>query len=170
MKKILIAAGAVIVLLVAGYAAAGPHLALNGIREGVVAQDEAALAEHIDFPAFRESMKEQIAEVMTARMAARAGGDPEMAAMGQLFASKMVEVMVDKVVTPAGLAMMTSAKGADEALSKDNVLKDDHVSYEGLDRAVVTQAGSQDAKLVLSRRGLKWRLTGVRLPAPEAAQ
>ncbi|MCA0201663.1 MAG: DUF2939 domain-containing protein [Proteobacteria bacterium] len=170
MKKIYIAVAAAVVLLLAGYVAAGPYLALNGIRDGIVAQDEAVLAEHIDFPVLRESMKEEIAGVMTARMAERAGGDPEMAAMGQLFASKMVEVMVDKVVTPQGLAMLTSTKEASQELTKDNVLADLNVAYEGLNRAVVTQANKPDAKLVLSRQGLKWRLTGVRLPTTETAQ
>lgn len=169
MKKVYLAIGAVLVLLVAGYIAAGPYLALNGIRDGIVAQDEEALAAHIDFPVLRESMKEQIAAVMTARMEERSGGDPEMAAMGRLFASKMVEVMVDKIVTPAGLAMMTSTKGAEEGLNKDNVLADLGVSYEAWDRAVITQADKPDATLILSRQGLTWRLTGVRLQPKEAA-
>ncbi|MGE3334975.1 MAG: DUF2939 domain-containing protein [Rhodospirillaceae bacterium] len=169
MKKIYLA-GAALVLLAAGYVAAGPYLALNEIRDGIVAQDEAALAAHIDFPVLRESMKEQIAAAMTARMEERSGGDPEMVAMGKLFASKMVEVMVDKIATPAGLAMMTSTKGVEEGLNKDNVLADFDISYEAWDRAVVTQAEKPDATLILSRQGLSWRWTGVRLQPKDAAQ
>ncbi len=170
MKKVYLAAAAALVLLVGGYIAAGPYLALNGIRDGIVAEDEAALAAHIDFPVLRESMKEQIAAAMTARMEERSGGDPEMIAMGKLFASKMVEVMVDKIATPAGLAMMTSTKGAEERLNKDNVLTGLGVSYEAWNRVVVTQAHKPDATLVLSREGLSWRWTGVRLQPKDAAQ
>jgi hypothetical protein len=170
MKKVYIAVATALVLAFAGYVAAGPHLALNGIRDGIVAQDEAALAEHVDFPVLRESMKTELATAMTARMAERAGGDPQLAAMGQLFASKMIEVMVDKVVTPQGLAMMTSTNGAGDGLTKDNVLAGLSVSYEGLNSAVVTQADKPDTKLILTRQGLKWRLTGIRLPRTEAAQ
>jgi hypothetical protein len=174
MKKIYIAVAVALVLLFAGYVAAGPYLALDGIREGIVAQDQDTLEKHIDFPVLRDSMKQQLAAAMTARLAeksAESGLGDAAEAMGALFASKMVEVMVDKIVTPAGLAMMTSAEAArNEGLTKDNVLDDLDVSYEGLNRVVVTQGGNPDAKLVLTRQGLSWRLTGVQLPTSEVAE
>ena len=53
---------AVVILLVvfAGYIAAGPFLTIHAIREAVQAQDAAELSRHIDFPALRASFRQQL--------------------------------------------------------------------------------------------------------------
>ena len=49
----------VVLLVVAGWIAAGPYLTINAIRSAVQEQDAAKLSQHIDFPALRTSLKQQ---------------------------------------------------------------------------------------------------------------
>lgn len=167
MKKILIALGTLVALSVA-YVAAGPYLALNGIRDGIVDQDVEALAEHIDFPILRENVKAQMNAYMMTQMQ-KTAGESDMAAgfaaMGMMFAGKMIDGMIDNLMTPAGISALTRPKGgASDEASRENVMADVDIDYSGFSRATVTPQNNPDLKLILSRQGWSWRLTNILFP------
>src|SRR3546814_18834370 len=59
MKKWLWLAVAVLVALLA-WTAAGPYRTVNAIRDAAQARDAQAMAEQVDFPALRSSLKAQL--------------------------------------------------------------------------------------------------------------
>jgi hypothetical protein len=68
MKKWIALALVLASLLALGaYVAAGPFLAMNGIRTALAEQDAAKLSRHIDFPALRVSLKAQVEDAMARR-------------------------------------------------------------------------------------------------------
>ena len=96
-------------VLLLGYAAAGPFLAYNGIREAVKAQDTAALAEHVDFPVLRGNLKARIDDYVVRR----AGPGMQSNVFGAFavrVASGLAGGLVDTLVTPAGLAALLEGR------------------------------------------------------------
>src|SRR3546814_3752740 len=61
MKKWLWLAVAVLVALLA-WTAAGPYRTVNAIRDAAQARDAQAMAEQVDFPALRSSLKAQLSD------------------------------------------------------------------------------------------------------------
>ncbi|MGK9518003.1 DUF2939 domain-containing protein, partial [Salmonella enterica subsp. enterica] len=63
MKKVLVLL-LIALLALAGYVAAGPFLAIRGIRAALERRDVAALDEHVDFAAVRASLRAQIEDAI----------------------------------------------------------------------------------------------------------
>jgi hypothetical protein len=165
--------GATVVLAGLAYFAAGPYLALLKIRSGVEARDANQIAECVDFPALRQSLKSQLEVAMAKKVAPELENNP-FAALGVAFASKLAEGLVDQMVTPEGLARLLAgqkpaalAPGASVAASvAKKPLEGARLSYESLERFVVsvpTDTGEQ-MKFILTRSGLAWKLSGLELP------
>jgi hypothetical protein len=102
MKK-WIALIAVLLALLLAYAAAGPYMTIRAIRHAVVAQDAGELAEQVDFPSLRASLKAQLLDAVVRE----AGDDLQSSAMGTIALTLMTGVVngtVDGMVNPAGLS------------------------------------------------------------------
>ena len=107
MKKITIAAAvAAAVLAVTAYAST--YYALHQIKTALAERNAEALAEHVDFPALRASVKTQLEASMARSIAATAGSDNPLAALGQSIASAMLGKMVDTMVSPAGVVALVN--------------------------------------------------------------
>jgi hypothetical protein len=171
VKKLLLIGLAVVVpfaLVVtsAAYLYFTPHLAFRELERAARRGDTAALAQRVDFPALRQSVKGQL----KARIDRAAAQHPHpLAALGSALAGAFSEPAVDAVVTPDNLARMLrgetigGVQGPTLHLESSNV----ELRYVGLDRFEATTAPAPDGfTLTLTRNGwFDWKLVDVVLPA-----
>lgn len=167
-----------ILLGVAIYVIAGPYLALHGIRTAIAEQDTSRLQKHVDFPALRVNLRAQVEDYL----ARKAGPDVASNLFGAAALSLANEVLgrgVDTLVTPMGVAAIlqgrsTWKRAIGETIGGDTYappvpaepLKAAEHHYESLSRftATVHDDDGDPVVFVLTRQGLRWRLTDIRLP------
>lgn len=167
------------VLAVVGLWAASPIFAAQGLIRAAKAGDAAALERHVDFPAFRESMKDEMNARLVAEMRRDPrAADPALAGLGMLLAPSLVSGMVDMFVTPQAIsAMVTSAEapGPDGSTPEPADRDGDRVrqswGYRDLNTFAVTLSRddrpNEQVALLMERRGLfSWKLAGVDLSRP----
>jgi hypothetical protein len=177
MKK-WIALLVVLVLLLAGYIAAGPYLAINGIRTALAEQDTGKLERHVDFPALRVSIKAQVED----SLARRAGSEMQSNLLGAIALSVAGNVLgsgVDAMVTPLGIGALLQGRSMwkqsmGETVDGDTYgkavpvdpLKDAEHHYESLSRftATIRDEDGKPVIFVFKRNGLSWKLADIRLP------
>lgn len=176
MKKWLWLAFAALIALVA-YTAAGPYLTVNAIRDAVQARDAAALSQQVDFPALRSSLKAQVSDRLAREFGTQARDNP-LAAFGLGVANSLAGGIVEAMVTPAGLgavmegrnvwdrasgAPMPSGGAAD---ARPEPLHEARYRFESPSRftATVQDDRGRPVAFVLTREGLRWRLSDIRLP------
>jgi hypothetical protein len=160
------AAAFAFVVAIAAWHFAAPWWTLREIRAAATARDAAALAEHVDFPALRESLKSELAAAMVAEAATQQDGP---AALGAALGLAMIDPLVDGLVSPAGLRMMFAA----ERPTKDAApvagfgdTEDVAIARDGFStfRVARRDAPEAGAALVFRRHGYAWKLAGVELP------
>ncbi|MCL1633749.1 DUF2939 domain-containing protein [Luteimonas sp. SX5] len=188
MKRWLWLVAAALIALVA-YVGAGPYLTVRAIRSAVERQDAAALSKQVDFPALRASLKAQLAD----RLVREAGPEVQSSALGAIglsIASGLAGGAVDAMVTPTGLgALMEGRKvwrriddGFSPAPAPAAPTGDAEASataapsarpfdgakyrYESLSRfsATVQDDSGRPIVFVMTRDGLNWKLSDIRLP------
>ncbi len=177
MKKWLVLV-AVVLALMLGWLAAGPFLAINGIRTAVREQNAAKLSGHIDFPAVRTSLKQQFDDYLARRAGAEAQSSL-LGAIGLQLASGASDGIVDALATPAGLAAIMEGRSLWKRLGGRRVAQDSGNAgappdpfenatyrYESLSRFTVTvpNADGDPVVFTLTRQGLAWKVTEVRVP------
>jgi hypothetical protein len=171
----------VLVLAIGAYVAAGPYLTIRAIRAAVQAQDSSALAEQVDFPTLRGSLKAQLVDAMVRK----AGPDAQSSLLGSIalrIGTGVANTAVDAMVNPAGLAALMEGRrvwrdardsfsrpetGADGTPVADTPpLQDAEYHYESLSRftATINDDEGRPVVFVLRRDGLQWRLADIRLP------
>ena len=167
-KKVVTVIG---LLAFGGWYAATPYIAAKAMRDAAEARDASALASHVDFPAFRESVKEAINDQVAREMAKSEGGG--MGAFAGVLVAAFTEKLVDVMVTPRGLEnLMSGTKPGEKAESdtnQDRPKPDVSMNYVSFDEFVVSvQQKGADAKplvLILRRHGFAdWKLSGLKLP------
>lgn len=174
--------GAVVLAVLAFLVAylASPILTVNAIVAAAKAGDEAALERMVDFPAFRDSLKDEL----TARLMAEAQADPDvrdsaLGGLGMMLAPMLVGGAVDALVNaPTIAAMVRTAETPDpidaatatkpEPESEDRDIRQSY-AYRDLNTFVLglTDPDRPDEKLKLlfKRQGLfGWKLAGIDLP------
>lgn len=187
MKKIAIAAAvAAVALLATTYAT--PYYTLHQMKTALAERDAAAFSSHVDFPALRESVKQQMNGAMADSVKAVGASNNPFAAMGQAVASAMLGKVIDAMVTPAGVLAMVnqSALGnatrheaergepaqAAPAVGKNRA--DYSAGYAGWNKFAIraTDGGpDQGGALLLCRRGIwNWQLCAVEVARPEQAE
>lgn len=175
MKKWLIGGALVLVALVA-YVAAGPYLAINGIRQALAAQDVAALERHVDFPTLRLNMKAHVEDYIARKGGGLAESTGLLGAIGMQVASGLGNTAVDTMVTPLGIAALlqghrTWMRASGQTVDGDTYgeprpadpLKDATLHFDSPSRftAMVPNDGGQPVTVVFQRRGLRWRLSDI---------
>lgn len=166
-----------------------PVLTARALTQAAERGDAAALERHVDFPAFRASLRDALTARLTAEMRAR-GDQDALAGFGMMFGAALVSGAVDALVTPQGVAAMVRTgqapgvtdgpapaaedAGGDDA-ARDPDRDDNRVrqswAYRGLNAFAVDlyRQDRPDARLslILERRGLfDWKLAAVTLPDP----
>ena len=177
MKK-WIALVVVLLLALGGYIAAGPYLAINGIREALAEQDTGKLERHVDFPALRVSIRAQLED----SLARRAGSDIQSNLFGAIVLSVAGNVLgsgVDAMVTPLGIGALLQGrsmwkKSIGETVDGDTYgkpvpadpLKNAEHHFESPSRftATVHDEDGKPVVFVFKRKGLHWKLADIRLP------
>jgi hypothetical protein len=165
----------VAVLALAAYVASGPWRTVEGIRQAVVAQDARALSRHVDFPALRASLKAQLND----HLVREAGIEAQSGLFGALalrVAGGLVDAAVDAMVTPLGLGAVMEGRKVWNNVARDSApappppatqpLAAPEYRIESPSRVTATVPDEQGRPVVfvLTRQGLRWRLTDVRLP------
>ncbi len=173
MKKISILIIGLLVVI-AGYLYASPYLALNSMKNAAEAQDAEKLSSYIDFPSVKQGVKDQVKAKFATEMMAN-GNDDGFEALGSMFATAMIDPLVDGLITPEGIAAMMLAKqeqGATESANTQEESNDsDRLEYEtGYDSFdsfhvdINNEEGKEATKVILHRDGLSWKITNIDLP------
>jgi hypothetical protein len=186
MKK-WIALVLVLVALLGAYVAAGPYMTIRAIRSAVQAQDAGELAEQVDFPSLRASLKAQLIDAMVRE----AGPDAQSNVFGAFaltMGTGIVNGVVEGMVNPVGLAAVMQgrrawrnandsfarppldANGEPLTVAEEKpVLHDAVMRYESTSRftATIEDEAGRPIVFVLRRDGLRWRLADIRLPLHE---
>ena len=157
--------------LFAASVVASPYWELQRIRTAVASHDADAVAAHVDFPALRASVKDQLAAVV-GKDIAQADANP-LAAMGQAVALAFLDPMVDAIVSPAGvIAMMENGRisvarnaGAEDRRRDSGAKAGYAMSYRAWDQVALTSQKPDGGSFLFRRHGLwDWKLAGVELP------
>ena len=114
MKKALLIL-LLLVMLAGGYVAAGPYITVAAIREGIANNDADKLTENIDFPLLRQNIKTQLNASAKAE-SERTSDTNIFSALMSGFKAKLIDNMVDSIVTPEGIANLMAGK---KSLSAD---------------------------------------------------
>ena len=172
----------VLAALLLAYVAAGPYLAIDGIRKALAAQDVSALERHVDFPALRVNMKAQVEDYVARRGGGLAESGGLLGALGLRAADTLGGLAVDTLVTPLGIGALLQGRslwmrGSGRTVDGDTYgapqpadpLSDAVLRYESTSRFTAT-VPAEDGHMVavFARQGLRWRLTDIRFgqPAP----
>lgn len=189
MKK-WIALALLAILLVFAWVAAGPYMTIRAIQHAVEAQDAGELAEQVDFPAVRASLKAQMVD----EIIRQAGPDVQTNPFGAIaltMATGVVNGLVDGMVNPGGLSAVMQGrrlwKNSKESFERPPLdaqgeplpatppskpLENATMRYESASRFTATIRDEQGKPVVfvLKRDGLRWRLADIRLPLGQYAQ
>ncbi|MFM0036058.1 DUF2939 domain-containing protein [Paraburkholderia strydomiana] len=103
-RPLLITLVVVVVIAALGFAYASPYIALNNLKRAADARDAQTVNQYVDFPALRESLKEQIAGMLTRRL--DADNDSKMATIGAMIGVTLIGPLVDSYATPDGVAAL----------------------------------------------------------------
>lgn len=161
--------------MICGYLYASPYLAINSIKKAAQAGDSETVSKYIDYPSVRQSFKDQMNAMMMKEIVNQK--DDGFAALGAMFASKMIDSMIDGIVTPEGMTMMMKGKGlkdtaqSSEANSTTQTKEEDQAEYKTRytsfsDFEVVIQ-DPNDSKAVtvkMVRDGLSWKVNKIVVP------
>lgn len=157
--------------------AAAPVLAAQALIRAARAGDADRIEQLVDFPALRESLKDEL----TTELAAHMRRDPRMAdstlgGLGMMLAPMLLSGAIDATVTPEVVAQMVTTAEAPDPTVRDQPEPGDatdkgddiHQSwgYRDLNAFAVTLTDrdhpDQRLALILKRRGLfKWQLAAV---------
>jgi len=179
MRRWLILAVLLLAALLA-WVAAGPWIAMHAIGKAVREENATALARHVDFPHLRASLRDQASD----RVSRSLGIDGQtgwLGALGAGVANQLAGGAIDLMVTPHGLgALMEGRKVWNRATGlppprteagaavRPDPWRNAERRYESSSRftATVQTDDGQPLVFVLTRDGLRWRLSDVRLPPP----
>lgn len=161
------------------YVAAGPFLAIDSIRGAIERNDTAELARHVDFPTLRANLRAQVDDYLVRK----AGADVQASPFGAIalrIAGEAAGGIVDVLATPAGIGFVLEGRTAWHRISGGGIsssdtyahrpptdlLADADYRYESLSRFTATVRNRDGAPVVfvLTRDGVRWRVSDVRLP------
>lgn len=163
----------------AAWLAAGPFRTMEAIGRAVERNDTAELARHVDFPAVRASLRAQLDDYLVRRAGVDAQASP-FGAIALRIAGAASAGVVDALATPAGIGLVLQGRDVWHRVSgggisaqdtyahtpPDDLLADARYRFESPSRFTATVANRDGAPVVfvLTRTGLHWRVTDVRLP------
>ncbi|MFM0054467.1 DUF2939 domain-containing protein [Paraburkholderia phytofirmans] len=104
-KPLIVTLVVIVVIAALGFAYASPYIALNNLKRAANARDAQTVNQYVDFPALRESLKEQVAGLLTRRLGAHSNGNP-LAAIGAMIGVALIGPLVDAYATPDGVAAL----------------------------------------------------------------
>jgi len=167
--SLIVAAAALI-----GYAAAGPFIVVHRLGTAIQNHDSEGLSDNIDFPSLRSNLKEQFSALMMKTLVTEPAKQNAFAALGTMLASKMVDTMVDSMITPSGLANLMAGKqtsgGSDQVnapTSHADPFEGSRYSFDSFSKFSIRKASNDggEVRFVFTRAELTWRLSNIVLPS-----
>ncbi len=151
-----------------GWAWGSPWWTLRSIRNAAEAKDLDTLSSYVDYDALKTDVKADIKAQMGPEIAKQGG---MLGGLGGLLGGAFIDGMVDKFVSPAGLATLFTAAAASEkaqadgASSAEKSARGDDFTIErnGLSEFRVVSSKGKGA-MIFKRAGLSWKLSGVDMP------
>ena len=168
--------GACLLAALMAYVAAGPYLAINGIRTALAAQDVAALERHVDFPALRLNMRAHVEDYIARKGGGMAESGGLLGAIGLQIAGGLGDTAVDTMVTPLGIGALLQGRSMWMRASGQTVngdtygdprpadpLQDAKLHYQSTSRFTATVHDERGRPIVVAfhRQGLRWRLVDI---------
>ncbi len=172
MRRIVFGGAALATVFAGGWYYASPGFAMKELRDAAIRGDKQELKERVDFPAVRESLKEQVRAVIMAEMAKQK--DNPFAGLGMLMAGAIIDPMIDTMVSPSGMkALVDQGKfkkpdQADDASSSKSA--DWTIERDGMEHFRATLKSNDGAKaptLIFRRDGIGWDLVDIEIPKDE---
>jgi hypothetical protein len=102
-KSLLAVVLVVVIAASLGYVYASPYIALDRMKRAADARDAQTVNEYVDFPLLRESLKQQVGELLTRRIDIQRSGNP-LALLGAMIGAALIGPLVDSYATPDGVA------------------------------------------------------------------
>ncbi|NML33953.1 DUF2939 domain-containing protein [Paraburkholderia antibiotica] len=103
-RPLLITLVVVIVIAALGFVYASPYIAVNNLKRAADARDVQTVNQYVDFPALRDSLKQQVGAMLTRRLEADAGN--KMATIGAVIGVTLIGPLVDAYATPDGVSAL----------------------------------------------------------------
>jgi len=160
MKKLVIAA----VCIGAAYVAY-PYVSLYQLADAVETKDAAALEDRIDWSNLRQGLKDDISAVLAMSMqkpqeANDSTGGFEM--LGAVLGAKFADIMIDQMVTPAGLVMTMRRQAASHpGMSLHPLQSVTGAFFDSPTQFLVTVKNDHGEPITLrmSLEGLSWKVS-----------
>ena len=177
MKKWIVGVAALVLLGVVGWYVAAPWMAMNGLRDAVVAGDSDAIEARVDFESVRTEMKADLRARMQAELASETGSGGEK--LGAALGMVVIDGMVDNIVTPEVIGSVVregqARSGLIEAAPAGDAAQepiDWRIERDGLSRfRAIPETDDIDAetapRLVFEREGFSWKLVEIVIPELE---
>jgi flagellar basal body-associated protein FliL len=102
-KSLLIALIVIVVSTVLGLVYASPYIALDRLKRAADARDAQTVNQYVDFPLLRESLKDQVGQLLTRKIDVQKSGNP-LALLGAMIGAALIGPLVDSYATPDGVA------------------------------------------------------------------
>lgn len=171
---------AVLLVILAVFWFSGPFVAIHGLRKAIAAKDTSALDTYVDFPALRGNLSPQIEDRITRGISARLGSGANGGLVGKA-AKAISDNAVNAMASPAGIGVLLQGNALYRQASGDTVgdgvvkqprpadpFTAAHGRFESPSRYVATLAtDGGDVGFVFEPRGLRWKITDIRLPRPK---
>ena len=149
-------------LLSSGYLLAIPYLTCHDLQQAFQNSDTQTIEELVDFQSVRTSVTKQIAP-------SQKQDDGLLTMIGKKIATGAVELVVDAVVTPDGLAKIMAGNTKSVSQQSGSEISDDqlnyHMYYADINRFHIDVLSKDDdrvvATFVLTRSGINWIVTEI---------
>jgi flagellar basal body-associated protein FliL len=102
-KSVLTALIVIAVIAALGLLYASPYIALDRMKRAADARDAETVNTYVDFPLLRESLKEQVGQLLTRKIDVQKSGNP-LALLGAMIGAALIGPLVDSYATPDGVA------------------------------------------------------------------
>jgi hypothetical protein len=159
-------------VVLGGVYLASPFVSIGVITAALLAGDQARLECNVDFPSVRAGLKEDLKAQMNKQAAKK---DNPWGQLGAAVGLALIDPLVDACVTPAGIASLVQNAKVKGLPSKTDKTTPPPPAQEGkqlkVRRCWFTAVSEfqveydNGVKLRLQRRGLRWQLTRIILPA-----
>jgi hypothetical protein len=156
-------------LLSSGYLLATPYLISQDLQQAFHSSDTEKIDDIIDFESVKKSVSKQLSPTQKQ-------DDGLLATIGKKIATGAIELVVDAVVTPEGLAqiMEGNTKGANQKNGSE--ISEDHLDYNmyyaNWNRFHIDVLSKTDenvvATFVLTRSGVNWVVTEILIAGLES--
>jgi len=93
----------VVLVSVLGLIYASPYIALDRLKRAADARDAQTVNQYVDFPLLRESLKDQVGQLLTRKIDMQKSGNP-LAMIGAMIGAALIGPLVDSYATPDGVA------------------------------------------------------------------